>query len=78
MKNGSLVVLMKKVVVSVVLVFCSGFSFAAEPNCYEHAGGPYCSCTGSVQRLYLNDTGRILVYFGTNWMSQRRSRLVLM
>lgn len=49
--------------ISLVLLFCSFSTFAAAPSCYELSSGNYCNYKGKVQRVYINDSGLILVYF---------------
>ncbi len=38
---------------------------AGAPTCTTHTTGPYCEYTGKVDQVYVNDGGRILMYFDT-------------
>lgn len=44
------------------LVF-SAFSLANSPTCHDHPSGGYCRYIGQVERVYMNESGYILVYF---------------
>jgi hypothetical protein len=51
----------------ILLIFlCVLFSFSANsavPTCHESSSGNYCTYTGLVNRIYINDSGMILIYF---------------
>jgi len=47
-----------------VLLFISGGVFAAAPTC-SSTPTPYCQYTGKVQKIYINSSGGILLYFDT-------------
>lgn len=37
--------------------------YAASPTCHSHSSGNYCQYTGKVQRIYINSSNLILLYF---------------
>ncbi len=59
---------MKKILVIASIAMASLFSkniMSGQPTCHTHSGGPYCSYVGKVQRIYVNDSNFILIYFDT-------------
>lgn len=48
-----------------VAILLSSASIAGEPTCHTHSSGPYCSYTGQVKELYINEHNAILLYFDT-------------
>ena len=59
---------MKPIFLISILIFLPLFSvntLAAAPTCQLHNGSPYCSYNGKVQRIYVNASNLILVYFDT-------------
>lgn len=57
---------LRKIMRYIMFFLCSIFSIASmagTPTCHEHSGGNFCQYTGTVSRLYVNDSNMILMYF---------------
>ncbi|MEQ9509015.1 MAG: hypothetical protein RLN92_08230 [Alloalcanivorax xenomutans] len=48
-----------------LMIGAAGTGYANEPTCHVSSAAPYCSYKGKVKRVYVNETGLILVYFDT-------------
>ena len=57
---------MKKFLISLSVVFMSFSAWADKPKCFSSSGG-YCQYEGTIERIYVNDKGHILVYFDTEF-----------
>lgn len=51
--------------ISLLLVLFSFSAMADTPVCTELAAGNYCTYKGKVDRVYINESGLILIYFDT-------------
>lgn len=54
---------MNKKIVPLLLLLLPLASHAASPTCYTHSTGNYCKYEGKVQRIYINSSNLILLYF---------------
>lgn len=52
-----------RILLLALLLFASISVNAAAPTCHVNTGGNYCTYKGLVQRIYINDSGLILIYF---------------
>jgi len=55
---------MKILLALAILLMSYGVS-AEAPTCFEYSPENYCRYTGKVEKVYVNDTNLILVYFDT-------------
>jgi hypothetical protein len=46
-------------------LFFSPLANAGEPTCHTTSSKPYCRYNGSVEKIYVNESGLILLYFDT-------------
>jgi hypothetical protein len=56
---------MNKILVLILFTLMSSASFSetAAPTCHDNSGSPYCRYTGEIDRLYINYSNVILMYF---------------
>lgn len=52
-----------KIFVAATVLMISNHSLAATPTCHSNNGSPYCQYTGKVERIYINDSNLVLIYF---------------
>lgn len=54
---------MKSIFFLLVMMTYSGLSFSATPSCNQNGSDPYCSYNGTIERLYINASNVMLIYF---------------
>src|SRR5688572_16511295 len=52
-----------RIILTTIFLLLSVCANAAIPTCHENSDGNYCTYKGSVERIYINSSGMILIYF---------------
>jgi len=54
---------MKKILIICLMTILPSLGYSAEPTCQTYNENNYCSYSGKVQRIYVNASNQILIYF---------------